>query len=309
MPHTGGMTQTTTPLAEQTPVEIDTELARLNGEIAKAEDAISRAVDRAHRTVGDTKNRFGGWEQDHEEVMRNLWRSAAQGSSRADDVIDDLATARTALQDRLREAGVLDNEFARRGGWTRAFLVAQSNGHVHKDRFCSTCFAGTQYYWVTDLSGADEDEIVAKAGERACTVCYPSAPVEVLSRPTQIFSDVERDQQAARAEREAKRQAADEAKVEVEGYSEYGSRAKIKVFKSVRAVTNAIASDLSSLCLYGVSHPDGASWLANIVACRAALKAKGVEYDYDKALATARKRVEKQVRSGHFGDPNFKAQY
>jgi hypothetical protein len=93
--------------------------------------------------------------------------------------------------------------------WNRAFLVPA--GHVHSTTACSTCFVTTQFEWLTHYSGADETEIVSDAGELACTICYPTAPAEVLNRPTAIVSKSQAEKAAARAEREAK-SAAKEAK-------------------------------------------------------------------------------------------------
>lgn len=89
--------------------------------------------------------------------------------------------------------------------WNRAFLVKNSNGHVHKSQDCSTCFDSTQFAWLTEFSGANEDEIVEAAGETACTICYPSAPAEVLNRPSTIVNADKVAKEAAKAEREAKR--------------------------------------------------------------------------------------------------------
>jgi hypothetical protein len=89
--------------------------------------------------------------------------------------------------------------------WNRAFLVKNANGHVHKSRSCSTCFESTEFAWLTEFSGATETEIVEAAGEMACTVCYPSAPAEVLNRPSTIVNEEKVAKEAARAEREAKK--------------------------------------------------------------------------------------------------------
>lgn len=98
-----------------------------------------------------------------------------------------------------------EDEYQRRGGWTRAFIVTNANGHVHKDMSCSTCYAKTRYSWLTRFSGTNEEEVVQAAGERACTVCYPSAPVEVLSRPTTVFTPAEEQRAVERAEAEQRR--------------------------------------------------------------------------------------------------------
>lgn len=116
----------------------------------------------------------------------------------------------TKVDDLRMSCQPFDEEFDRRGGWTRAFLViTKGSGHVHSSMRCSTCYATTEFQWLPDLSDHDETEIIEKAGERACTVCYPHAPVEVLSRPTSIFSTEEISRAKAREEREeAKRQRA-----------------------------------------------------------------------------------------------------
>jgi hypothetical protein len=107
----------------------------------------------------------------------------------------------------------LNAEFDRRGGWTRAFLVTNGNGHVHSSMHCSTCNRGlhaTQFQWMTDWSAKDEAEIVEAAGWRACTVCYPSAPVgDEKSLPTKMFSDADKSKAEAKAEREAAKAARD----------------------------------------------------------------------------------------------------
>jgi hypothetical protein len=98
-------------------------------------------------------------------------------------------------------------------GWSRAFIV--SGGHVHKTMSCHTCYSTTVFYGVPQCSGMDEDEIVELAGERACTVCYPTAPVDVLKRKTQLFTRDEAEKQRISDERAAKRNAKEAAKVTV----------------------------------------------------------------------------------------------
>jgi hypothetical protein len=110
---------------------------------------------------------------------------------------------------RLMEAESLpyENEYVRRGGWTRVFLATSSNGHAHNGQNCSTCHNGeyrTGFAWLTRYSGKPEAEIVADAGERACTTCYKSAPAN--AKGTKMFTPDEEEAARARAEREAARQ-------------------------------------------------------------------------------------------------------
>ncbi len=97
------------------------------------------------------------------------------------------------------------NKIYNQDPWTRAFLVIASNGHVHKSRDCSTCFPTTRYQWLVQYSNDDENTIVEDAGQDACTVCYPSAPAEVLNRPSRIVTADKIAKAEAKAERDAKK--------------------------------------------------------------------------------------------------------
>jgi len=97
------------------------------------------------------------------------------------------------------------NEIYDQDPWTRAFLVLASNGHVHKSQDCSTCFDTTRFQWLVQYSNDDENIIVEDAGQDACTVCYPSAPAEVLNRPSRIVTADKIAKAQAKAEREAKK--------------------------------------------------------------------------------------------------------
>lgn len=250
-----------------TPVDVDTELARLYGE----------------RSVAMTR-----WSQQMEYVSGDVARSLGKRGYRARATRDEVEAAVEAARAKI-EAGEadythrslvesferaeayrktgddiaeqmepLDAEFESRGGWPRAFLVVgNSGGHVHSSMDCSTCFRqgydgmgnwrdGTKFHWVTDMSGKSEDEIVDAAGERCCTVCYKSAPVETLNKPTSLFTPDEiqkvKDREAreiAKKEREAKKIAngltADGSEFEVE-YVSYGRPGRER-FKTERAAS------------------------------------------------------------------------
>lgn len=68
-------------------------------------------------------------------------------------------------------------EWKLRGGWTRFWLVTNSDGHIHRERSCSTLHVRTLVTLVTELSGADDEQVVEYAGHVACTVCFPQAPL------------------------------------------------------------------------------------------------------------------------------------
>lgn len=202
------------------PVDIDTELARLYGEEALVREgrdrswaSIAKAVSREHlrrrwhepdATPDEVADALAELDETPEADRPYYARSILREHARVEDL--------DAQIDALRvQALPLDAEFTARGGWTRAFLVVTNgSGHVHRDMHCSTCRPTTRYHWVTEMSDHDEAEIVKAAGERACTICYPSAPVEDLGRPTTLFTPDEvqkREDRAARDEAKREREA------------------------------------------------------------------------------------------------------
>jgi hypothetical protein len=100
----------------------------------------------------------------------------------------------------INEIAELESKYE---GWSRAFLVRNGNGHIHSTMDCGTCYQTTQFLWLTEYSGADEDKIVKDAGEMACSVCFPNAPVDYKYRPC-VIADPELVE-AKRIRDEAKR--------------------------------------------------------------------------------------------------------
>lgn len=99
-------------------------------------------------------------------------------------------------------------EYYRRKGWSRFWIVINSNGHIHSSMNCTTCFPTTQYGWLPNLSGSTNAEVVELAGMSACTICFPDAPVETRNRPSQIEDPAKKAareaREAAKAEKDAK---------------------------------------------------------------------------------------------------------
>jgi hypothetical protein len=201
---------TTTPaiatdLSTMTPSEIDTLLAALYYESLKADQAIVWAKDTIYRKAGATQDvwsRRKAWSMSWDDAVaavlaqsksteRNYRVDEAQ---RAIDTYNE-AVAKDAEID--AQMDVYNDEFDRRGGWTRAFIVQNGNGHIHRTMHCNTCFPTTRFGWVTQVSGWDEDAIVAEAGEGACTICYPSAPSAYLSQPCRLNTPEALAKQAA----------------------------------------------------------------------------------------------------------------
>lgn len=160
-----------------TPSDIDEELARLEIEHAKAQKALARLTASVERLANDGMTEY------------------------ANELQPRIEQARQAIAQCEAAARPLNTEFERRGGWTRAWLVLNTGGHVHRTTACRTCFPSTQFAWLTQLSGQDETEIVELAGKAACTECYPSAPVDVRNRPSRIKTPEQLAREAAKAER------------------------------------------------------------------------------------------------------------
>jgi hypothetical protein len=217
-------------LTTATPVEVDTTLAALHGDLMAAGQKVEYAIDRLHRAAGDKTSGYGRdkrWGMTSLVALSKARDLAEEDPSyigrQAQEAIANLDAANLAYSSIREEMATLDAEWIRRGRWTRAFLVVTSGkGHVHKDMHCSTCFDTTQYAWLPELSGHDQDEIIVKAGSDACTICYPDAPVEALSRPRSVFTGEEISAQEAR-EQAAQAKVARLAKKIEKGLTDDGS--------------------------------------------------------------------------------------
>lgn len=180
------------PLAKFTPVEIDKQLS----ELYEANFVL----------MVEIQNKLNQIERLQKEIDKNSINPEGYRYKMSVDALELRNTQLEVLQEELQnlqaEAAPYETEFLRRP-WTRAFLVDNTNGHVHKDMNCSTCFPTTRYTWLPDYSGAAEKKIVEDAGEKACTVCYPTAPVDVLRRPSKMEAP---EKKKAREERTAARE-------------------------------------------------------------------------------------------------------
>ncbi len=134
------------------------------------------------------------------------WMAGSVDEKRA-----EVAKNRAELAPLRKTIDAGNEEFAARGGWTRYFLVHNSNGHVHRERSCSTCFTTTQYLWITDLSDCDETKMVEQYGSDACTICFPNAPT-LPGFATSRTSKEKADRKAAREAKVAEKAAKEEAK-------------------------------------------------------------------------------------------------
>jgi hypothetical protein len=167
-----------------TPVIIDTEIA----ETLKAIEEKNFAIERLRSSIA-----------------YNQTRSWLAKEVEAKEI--ELTKVENACADLKEKLATLKSFYT---GWSRAYLVRNSNGHIHKSRECVTCFDTTQYVWLTEMSGRDELEIAYLAGEKACTICYAHAPSSYFLRECGLEDpevvEARRIRQARKAEIEAKRQ-------------------------------------------------------------------------------------------------------
>ena len=199
------------------PVEFDQHAKAASGQLSTASSRLGTRLDGLHRAIGDRKSPAGAWCKSDQEVIEAAreWVTIANGGGASETTgirlrgpLRDAQAAQENMERAREQVDGLDEAFRIRGGWNRAFLVANAGGHVHSSTSCSTCRSTTQYAWMTDYSGADEDAIVSDAGYRACTACYPSAPVgDERSLPTKILTDEEKQDEASREKERAAREA------------------------------------------------------------------------------------------------------
>ncbi|PPG02661.1 hypothetical protein C5E06_09415 [Pseudoclavibacter sp. RFBI5] len=172
-----GELETVYPYEAMTPFGVDTELNEVLDRLSAAEQmkAVAlRQVDVLQHA--DERFRYG--------------MTRVQRLEQAQVKVEE---ARAIIEPLRAQMNLIDEEHARRGRWPRAFVVPQ--GHVHSSLGCSTCYPTTRFQLLPEYSDRAETELVEDAGDRACTVCFPSAPVD---RPTKMELPEERQAREAR---------------------------------------------------------------------------------------------------------------
>lgn len=212
-------------------VEVDTALYALYRERLHLAQRVESAWYSVHHTAGDKRvydyvgNRsVERWGMAHDEAEKRAQAIADNDitytGTRAKEALQDLATAREALKVCRDRQQVLHSAYKARP-WTRAFLV--TDGHVHSSMECSTCFPTTEFSWLVQFADHNEAEIVEAAGERACTVCYPTAPtLREFQLASPLFTEEEEARNKAREERKDAK-AARQAKKVAAGLTPDGS--------------------------------------------------------------------------------------
>lgn len=258
----------TTPqqLKGMTPSEVDELFAAVWDRRYELLEDVYAAWNEVHYAVGDRRVSAQTWRLGHQEVQ-----DKAAGTERGRKALDRVNRAKGAVAELDGTVlAKLENEFGRRGGWSRAYLV--TDGHVHSSMHCSSCNRGefpTRFSWMINYSGKSMAEIVEAAGERACTICYPDAPVarrdkgENVAVPKSVMLTSEEIDRAEAREAEAKRRAEKKAKAALNAITqpdgtplrdEMGRDGKQKgsVVKTLRTAK----SELKRQCWYGYAWGD-----------------------------------------------------
>lgn len=176
------------PLAEKTPVELDTRAAYLDGQYGKLDGMRTAIVDRLQwradqRPLKSTRSGRKTWALSAEDAAAELRRQLDAGEVKSWDVpaareiLSRLSGVDAGLDANRAEAATIEAEYARRP-WSR--FVGVEGGHIHSGIWCAggTIRPTTVRTWAPLLSGLSVADAVAKLGPTLCTHCFPSAPVE-----------------------------------------------------------------------------------------------------------------------------------
>lgn len=260
-------------------VEIDTKLAEAHGRLADADQRRSWAADTLHRNAGHKRSRDGRWSGTLTEAASYNLKSENAGDAR------DLKVYQESVQTRAAISAEVDALNAQYTGWSRFFLVTNTNGHIHRSMNCSTCYVTTTYAWFPTLSGRTEAEAVADQGEILCSVCFPSAPVAWTTGVSKASTEARGSRAAKSAALAAKK--AEKALGTVLRVGRWNDR-----IETIHAA-KAFLTDAAEWNTDGNEHP---SYPAADVALVAEALAARVGTTAAEEIAAAAKRAEKRNR-------------
>lgn len=289
-------------LAAMTPAEVDTLLAPKSDALATLQARHFFALDAArsydHKAEQARSDR----------AAESYRRAAATKRAEADALAEPI--------DRAREAcAPFWAEYERRGGWPRIFWCTSNGGHAHRSLTCRTLHPTTGMVWIPEMSGSDEPALVAAAGESACTVCYPSAPVDALARPSTLRPAVEeREARQARQRAKAEEKAARDAERERKGITAPdGSplvvdRWQIKTETTARNGYVSAAADAADLAEgLGYCHPDRREELAAKYAGHAAAYLAALAHKHGRTIEEERADLAPKVAARRAKDARERA--
>lgn len=252
-------------LDNATPVQVDTDIYWTSLEMARMNDHISAL---AQRAIRDPQREI--------EIHREI-----AGLNEEYELLFD-----------HRED--LEAEYRKRM-WLRAYLVTSSDGHIHSGPYCTTFQARTTCTLLPQASGLSHEQIIDAAGEKACSTCFPGAPV----KPTTLHDPLTAQERDAKAiEKAAKaRVAASKAITTPEGAPLFTATLKANggfrdedLIKTEIAAQRRATSTLKDLGWYGLGSDDDAAHIETFKRLIHALAAKQnhavgvlIEEYYDRA--------------------------
>jgi 8-oxo-dGTP pyrophosphatase MutT (NUDIX family)/GNAT superfamily N-acetyltransferase len=179
-------------LSTKSPAEIDARLGDHHTKLYGHQGRQASALEQMHHAVGDRQQGRGQgkfWQKSHQEVL-NHDPSTLTNPRLARDYARNRTAYDSAGEDAKTEQGHIsryDNEFHKRGGWSRFFLVP--DGHIHSSMQCHSCRPTTPFSWLPNLSGKSEGEAVEQHGPHLCTHCFKSAPTEWKRDPAETRAE------------------------------------------------------------------------------------------------------------------------
>lgn len=274
-------------LATLTPVAIDTELARLWNEGAALEGRIASYKSYLNDLTTDRRTKKPRDMKPWEEKDRDRY-------------LAEIAAAGAALAANREETNPFTDEFTRRGGWNRYFLVTNASGHVHREMTCSTCYPETHYAWLIDLADCDEGAMIEEWGEKACTVCFPGAPTNpAFNRPARIDREAKEKRLAEKLAREAAKKAkaitapdGTPLRIPDGDYTNYRTGVTETRYETIAtkvAASRALSAAIKDFGWYGPTHPN--RFAEKVPMLVEALEAAGI--DTAPIVARAKKAVAK----------------
>lgn len=237
----------------QTPAEIDEQIAKAYGNYNGAKEMIEWYENNAKKFGTDNS----------EKIERETNRL-----NEAEAIIDELE----AIYD-------VNN-------WTRFYLVA--GGHIHARTNCATCYFSTRFQWVTELSGMTETDAVEKFGSILCSVCFPSAPVEMTNGESKQKQEARAERDAKKAERLAKKQAAALVPDDIDGGLVVTVGNSSERIKTIRAAK----SWLTDAAFWGSRSENGRNAYAEAMPLVAAALAARMGSTPEAEIAAAQKRAK-----------------
>jgi hypothetical protein len=276
-------------LTQATPAEIDTELHRLDAKRIR----LGMRLTSLRRDLGEAENIEAGY-----------GRRSTRKVASVDNILSTIAEIEYLMGDCNRLARPLREEFIRRGGWTRWYLVP--DGHLHYDISGNRCsrIPTTDHYWMTEHSGRSAAEMIELAGDRVCTTCFPDAPVAPRPATARFMTPTEAERAAYREAQARKRVAAKAAQPTTpEGgvlYTVYtaanGELRNENVVKTLVAARRQLMENATSLAIwFGPEHPEAPAWRENIERMLAAI-AHATGMDVGTLRVETRNKITKKAR-------------